>query len=49
MRDVITQQNLNLDACGQDWKRFIQLRGLDEQTQLLCEHVNEVKLGHCGQ
>lgn len=49
MRDVITQQNLNLDACGQDWKRLIQLQGLDERTQLLSVNVNEVKVGRCGQ
>lgn len=49
MRGVITNQNLNLDACGQDWKRFIQLQGLEERTQLLFVNVNEVKLGLCGQ
>lgn len=42
-------ENLNLDACGQDWKRFIQLQGLEERTQLLFENVNEVKLGRRGQ
>ena len=49
VRSVITNQNPNLDACGQDWKRFIQLQGLEERTQLLFENVNEVKLGLCGQ
>lgn len=49
VRDVITQQNLNLAACGQDWKGFIQLQGLEERTQLLFENVNVVKLGRCGQ
>lgn len=49
VRDVIICWNLNLDACGQDWTRFIQLQGLDERTQLLSEPLNEVKLGHCGQ
>ena len=49
VKDVITYQNLNLGACGQDWKRFIQLQGLEERTQLLFQNVNEVKLGLCGQ
>lgn len=49
LRGAILYQNLNLGACGRDWKRFIQLQSLDERTQLLSENVNEVELGHCGQ
>lgn len=45
MSDVITYQSLNSDACGQDWKKFIQLQVLEEGTQLLFQNVNEVKLG----
>lgn len=46
--DVIAQ-NLNLGARGQDWKRFLQLRGPEERPQLLFGNVNEVKLGLGGQ